>query len=465
MRKMRIMAAIALTVAMVMGTTAYASSGTGIFLTLTAGAGDESSAASVYDTDEFVKARVKTAMSRITSVTHAEVTKDAMQVVQMEPSSDASISVGEAAASEAAPTESPIVSGESDAPDSEEAIKLTPVSTPPVTEEKDEYADLCITTVDNSMNVRAEASEEADVVGYLYSDCIGEMLEHKDGWTLVKSGDLKGWAKDEYLHYGSSARDEISNACMMVAVINTETLRVRSEASEDASVNALLALGDEVDVVDRDEEGWTEITYEDGTEGTGSGYVSDKYITVKKAYKEGETVEEVEEREEKAKAQKKAAEEKAAAEEKTAKEKSEKSKSEKASNEKAAEAATQESATTTTNNGAVAASVDEETLLAALIQCECNGPYEGQLAVGAVVMNRVKTGYGSIQKAIYAPGQFGPASSGKLAATLATGAISGTARQAAHDAIGGLSNVGGARYFRNVRSGHAGIVVGNHVFW
>ena len=58
---------------------------------------------------------------------------------------------------------------------------------------------------------------------------------------------------------------------------------------------------------------------------------------------------------------------------------------------------------------ALQANGDEVTLLAALIQAEAgNQPYEGQVAVGAVVMNRVRSGrYGSIMGVIYAPGQFG----------------------------------------------------------
>ena len=122
-----------------------------------------------------------------------------------------------------------------------------------------------------------------------------------------------------------------------------------------------------------------------------------------------------------------------------------------------------DSSSSESNSAAVSA--DDETLLAALIQCECNGPYDAQLAVGSVVVNRAKFGYGSISNAIYAPGQFGPASSGKLNLTLSTGAISASARQAAKDALSGISNVGNARYFRNVKSGHEGIVIGNHVYW
>ena len=112
-----------------------------------------------------------------------------------------------------------------------------------------------------------------------------------------------------------------------------------------------------------------------------------------------------------------------------------------------------------------AASSDEVTLLGALIQCEAGGePYEGQLAVGAVVMNRVRAGYaGSISGVIYQSGQFTPASSGALASVMANG-VSGSCLQAAQEAISGASNIGGATSFRRAGSAQ-GIVIGNHVFF
>lgn len=51
-------------------------------------------------------------------------------------------------------------------------------------------------------------------------------------------------------------------------------------------------------------------------------------------------------------------------------------------------------------------------LMASIIYCEAgNQPYEGQVAVGAVIMNRVKSGSypDSIEAVIYQSGQFGPA--------------------------------------------------------
>ena len=316
------------------------------------------------------------------------------------------------------------------------------------TDQSSDDFDLCVANVEDMMNVRAEASEDAKVVGYLYKDCVGEIIERGDGWTKIKSGKLEGWAKNDYLLFGDEAEKKTETLVMYMAVINTGGLRVRAEASEDAEVKAMLAEGDVVDVIDTDDEEWTKISYEDGTSGADTGYVSNEYISLKESYKTGETIEEVKDREEKSKAAKEASDNKKKSE----------SKSDSGSGKSS-------SAPASTNTGSVSASVDDETLLAALIQCECNGPYDAQLAVGAVVVNRAKGGYGSISNAIYAPYQFGPASSGKLAATLSSGAISGTARQAAKDAISGVSNVGNARYFRNVKSGHEGIVVGNHVYW
>lgn len=60
---------------------------------------------------------------------------------------------------------------------------------------------------------------------------------------------------------------------------------------------------------------------------------------------------------------------------------------------------------------------EDQKLLASIIFCEAgNQPYEGQVAVGAVIMNRVRSGVypNSISEVIYQSGQFGPAMTGWL---------------------------------------------------
>ena len=61
---------------------------------------------------------------------------------------------------------------------------------------------------------------------------------------------------------------------------------------------------------------------------------------------------------------------------------------------------------------AAAQAARDQELLAALIFCEAgNQPYEGQVAVGAVVMNRVRSGSfpNTITEVIYQSGQITPA--------------------------------------------------------
>lgn len=109
--------------------------------------------------------------------------------------------------------------------------------------------------------------------------------------------------------------------------------------------------------------------------------------------------------------------------------------------------------------------ISDQTLLAALIQCEAGKEvYDGQVAVGAVVMNRLHAGYASnIHDVIYQKSQFGPAGSGSVAKVAAQGP-SASCMQAAADALAGSDPTGGAKNF--CRAGRrSGTVIGNHVFY
>ena len=84
-------------------------------------------------------------------------------------------------------------------------------------------------------------------------------------------------------------------------------------------------------------------------------------------------------------------------------------------------------------------------LLARLISAEARGEsYEGQVAVGAVVMNRVRSSAypNTITEVIYQSGQFGPAMTGWLDSVLASGSYTDTAWQAAADALAGSNPIG-----------------------
>lgn len=110
------------------------------------------------------------------------------------------------------------------------------------------------------------------------------------------------------------------------------------------------------------------------------------------------------------------------------------------------------------------ASARDQELLAALIFCEAgNQPYDGQVGVGAVVMNRVRSGIfpDTIEEVIYQSGQFGPAITGKLDRILASGGYTDSSMQAAADALAGANPIGDALYFGN---GNYGQLIGDHYF-
>ena len=109
----------------------------------------------------------------------------------------------------------------------------------------------------------------------------------------------------------------------------------------------------------------------------------------------------------------------------------------------------------------------DQALLAALIYCEAGGEsYEGQLAVGSVVMNRVRSqAYpNSVSGVIYQGGQFSPVASGRLATVLGSGLTSASCSQAAQEVLNGnITN--GYLHFRQNNGVIEGSVIGNHVFY
>lgn len=115
-------------------------------------------------------------------------------------------------------------------------------------------------------------------------------------------------------------------------------------------------------------------------------------------------------------------------------------------------------------SSAVNASASEQELLAALIFCEAgNQPYDGQVAVGAVVMNRVRSGSfpDTITDVIYQSGQFTPAMTGWLDSVIASDGYTDSAMQAAADALAGSNPIGDCLYFS---TGGGGYQLGDHYF-
>ncbi|MDE7434780.1 MAG: cell wall hydrolase [Lachnospiraceae bacterium] len=305
---------------------------------------------------------------------------------------------------------------------------------PELTEEELAWSNRLMADVDEFLYIRSTADSEAEIAGKLYKGAAGEVVESLDGWYHINSGSVDGYVKSEYCVVGQDAYAYALENCDTVATVTTNGLRIRGEASEDGAVYKAANEGDQlvVDTQAQPIDGWITVSYKGNT-----AYVSSEYVTVELQVGKAISTEEEQEM------------------------------LRRQAEEEAAKRAAQTTVTTTVQRGAVAASADEVTLLAAIIQCEAGSEcYEGQLAVGAVVMNRVRSGSypGSIYEVIFQSGQFTPAGNGKVDAVINSG-VNASCVQAAQEALAGMDNTGGATSFRRASSGYAGLVIGNHVFF
>lgn len=116
------------------------------------------------------------------------------------------------------------------------------------------------------------------------------------------------------------------------------------------------------------------------------------------------------------------------------------------------------------------ASNNDVYLLARAINGEARGePYAGQVAVGAVILNRVKhpSFPNTVAGVIYQPGAFTAVDDGQIDA-----AMTSSCERAARDALNGWDPTGGAIYYYNpvtatnkwIRSRPIILTIGKHVF-
>lgn len=291
-----------------------------------------------------------------------------------------------------------------------------------------EWQDKVMADVDDFLCIRAKGDADAEVLGKLYPTSVATVVKEGKSWTKIKSGSVKGYVKNDYLLFGSDAYENAKKVCKKYAYVQNDGLNVRAEASEEAKVLSVANKGDKL-VYDKKAdkvEGWVAVTVK-----AGDGYVSAEYVKVKLGTTEAVSIEE------------------------------------EIAAQKAKAAAAAKSSSAATQNAPTSASVDDTTLLAAIIQCEAGSEcYEGKVAVGAVVLNRMRSSRypNSISGVIYQRGQFGPARNGSLARVLASGNISSSCRQAAADALAGSDPTGGKLNFHRA-NGAPGLVIGNHVFF
>lgn len=138
------------------------------------------------------------------------------------------------------------------------------------------YENLGVAKVNDYLNIRKDPSENGELVGKLPKNGGADVLSEENGWYKIKSGKVTGYVKADYMVTGEKARNLADKEATNMAVCNSGGLRVREEGSLDAPVITLVAEGEELEVVDIQDD-WVKIMLDDE-----AAYVSADYVDIAK---------------------------------------------------------------------------------------------------------------------------------------------------------------------------------------
>ena len=296
------------------------------------------------------------------------------------------------------------------------------------------------------LDIHAEANTASAVIGQVMEDGHVAILAKYNDWVQIQAGEIAGWVPAENL-----VETEISNEEAVAANEQVIAERTGATASEDEFFAEEEVQQDETAALQAEasEAAQNEIEEVQATEEAAR---IEAEAQAKAAAEEAARIE--------AEAQVKAAEEAARIEAEA---------QAKAAAEEAARIAAeaQQAALAAQAAQTAAISAEELKLLANIIYCEAGSEsYVGKVAVGNVIMNRVKSASqpNTITEVVYAKGQFSPVRNGSLQRALSSDKADAACYQAAIEALAGAQPVGGKLFFRR-NNGRSGQVIGHHVFY
>lgn len=312
------------------------------------------------------------------------------------------------------------------------------------------------------LDIHAEANTASVVVGQVMEDGHVAILAKYNGWVQIQAGEIAGWVPAENL-----VETEISNEEAVAANVQVIAERTGATASEDEFFAEEEVQQDETAALQADasEAAQNEIEEVQAAEEAARVEAEAKAAAEEAARAEAEA----KAAEEAARAE---AEAKAAAEAQAAAEEAARLAAEAQAQAAAGEAAriaaeAQQAALAAQAAQTAAISAEELKLLANIIYCEAGSEsYVGKVAVGNVIMNRVKSASqpNTITEVVYAKGQFSPVRNGSLQRALSSDKADASCYQAAIEALAGSQPVGEKLFFRR-NNGRSGQVIGHHVFY
>jgi len=137
------------------------------------------------------------------------------------------------------------------------------------------YTNLGIADVESgNLNVRESPSTDSKLVGKMPKNAACEIISTQNGWAQIVSGEVSGYVNLEFLLTGPDSKLKANELVRTVALVKSDGLRVRDEASFDSAVLTQVPEGEELEYVETIGE-WIKVSI-DGEE----AYVHSDYVEI-----------------------------------------------------------------------------------------------------------------------------------------------------------------------------------------
>ena len=140
------------------------------------------------------------------------------------------------------------------------------------------YDNLVVSNVSNYLNVRDNPDEtKGKIIAKLPSNAGCDILDTSTaGWLKIRSGNITGYVKSEYILTGQQAKDKALQVAKLMAISNTNGVNVRTEPNTNSSIYTQISNSERFLVADQ-QDGWVKIEIDDQDAYLSSDYVDVKY--------------------------------------------------------------------------------------------------------------------------------------------------------------------------------------------
>jgi Cell wall-associated hydrolases (invasion-associated proteins) len=137
------------------------------------------------------------------------------------------------------------------------------------------YENIGVANVSGYLNIRDNPGTNGEIIGKLTRNGGCEIIEELDGWYKIKSGSVRGYVSAEFLITGAEAEKLAVEKATLMAKIDTDGLKVRSEPSIENSKVWTMVYNTEMYEISEQLDDWIKIVLD-----TTDGYVSSDYVEV-----------------------------------------------------------------------------------------------------------------------------------------------------------------------------------------